>query len=137
MPNTMRTNPLFCTSTLIVSLAVMLSVGCGSFPKESEAKTKASFPQSIERVQKAAADTLAATGFEIQKQEPGHLEGARPRKAGIFVGSGGEKVGVWLTTLTPDQTEVKVKTNTSFAGRAGQKNWDDEILAEMKRLLGK
>lgn len=133
----MKTKHLFCTSTLIASLAVMLCIGCGSFPKESEAKSKASFQQPIERVQKAAADAMAVTGFEIKKQEPGHIEGVRSRKAGVFVGSGGEKVGVWLTTLTPDRTEVKVKTNKSFAGRAGQKDWDTEIIAEMTRSLGK
>ena len=132
---TRNTQPRSFTWPLVASLAVLVCTGCGSFPKESDAKTQASFEQPLERAQKAATEALAMTGFEIKTQEPGHLEGARPRKVGAFVGSGGEKVGVWLTALTPNRTEVKVKTNQSFTGRAGQKDWDSEIIAQMTRTL--
>jgi len=32
---------------------------------------------------------------------------------------------------------VKVETAKSFAGRVGQKDWDEEIIAEMTKSLGK
>jgi hypothetical protein len=61
----------------------------------------------------------------------------RPRKVGFFVGSGGETVGIWLEPLGPDQTHVLVTTATTAAGRLGQKNWDNEVLAEMEKSLSK
>ena len=56
---------------------------------------------------------------------------------GFFVGSGGETIGLWLATLAPDKTEVKVTTSKSVVGIAGQKNWDDAVIAEITKTLGK
>ena len=80
-------------------------------------------------------DALVVTGFDVTKQDPTYVEGFRPRKIGFFVGSGGETVGIWLATKGPNQTEVRIDTAKSFAGYAGQKNWDTEILNEMKKSL--
>ena len=111
--------------------------GCASTPKASDAKASAVFQQPIDKVQKASVDALTVTGFDIKKQEPAYVEGYRPRKVGLFVGSGGETVGIWLTATAPDKTEVKVKTARSFVGGAGQKNWDDEVMAGITKTLGK
>ena len=111
--------------------------GCASTPKAGDAKVSAVFQQPIEKAQKAAVDALTVTGFDIKKQEPTYVEGTRPRKVGLFVGSGGETVGVWLVTQAPDKTEVKVKTAKTFVGGAGQKNWDAEVMAEITKTLGK
>lgn len=125
--------------TLILALGGLMAfmAGCASTPKASHAKAGAVFQQPIGKVQKAAIDALAVTGFDIKKQEPTYVEGSRPHKVGLFVGSGGETVGVWLTAQAADKTEVKVKTTKSFVGIAGQKNWDDQILSEMTETLGK
>jgi hypothetical protein len=114
-----------------------LMAGCASTPNAADAKVGAVFQQPIEKARQASVDALTMTGFEIKKQEPAYVEGFRPRKMGLFVGSGGETVGVWLATLAPDQTEVKVKTARSFVGGAGQKNWDNEVMAEITKSLGK
>ena len=95
------------------------------------------FQQPIEKTQKASVDALTVIGFDIKKQEPTYVEGTRPRKIGLIVGSGGETVGVWLTAVSPDRTEVKVKTAKTFVGGAGQKNWDSAVLDEMAKTLGK
>lgn len=124
------------TFTLAAALAVALFAGCASTPQASDAKTKTVFDLPQERVQKAAQDALVVTGFEIKKQEPNYVEGYRPRKVGVFVGSGGESVGVWLTALAADKTEVKIKTAKTFVGGAGQKNWDSAVLAELTKSLG-
>ena len=87
-------------------------------------------------MQKAAVDALTVTGFDIKKQEPTYVEGYRPHKVGLFVGSGGETVGIWLTAQGADKTEVKVRTAKSLVGALGQKNWDDQVLAEMAKSLG-
>ena len=66
-----------------------------------------------------------------------HTSGFRPRKVGLFVGSGGETVGGWLEPVGEQQTRVRVDTAKSFVGIAGQKNWDAEVLAQMEKTLGK
>ncbi len=43
---------------------------------------------------------------------------------------------MWLRADAPDRTRVLVTTDKTFAGYAGQRNWDDEILEEMRRDLG-
>jgi len=124
--------PMLALGGLITLLA-----GCASTPDQKDVKVSAVFPQPLEKVQKAAVDALTVTGFEVKKQEPTYVEGKRPRKMGVFVGSGGESVGVWLAAQAPDKTEVKVKTARTFVGGAGQKSWDDEVMAEITKTLGK
>lgn len=123
--------------SLVLGGLVALMAGCSSTPKAADAKAGSVFPQPIEKAQKASVDALTVTGFDIKKQEPAYVEGTRPRKVGLFVGSGGETVGVWLTALSADKTEIKVKTSKTFVGGAGQKNWDAEVLAEITKTLGK
>jgi hypothetical protein len=91
-------------------------------------------PEAV--VQKAAVDALQANGFVISKSGAEYVEGARPHKMGLVVGSGGESAGVWLSSLGSDKTSVQVSTAKSFAGMAGQKNWDKEIIAEMDKSIG-
>lgn len=91
-------------------------------------------PETV--VQKAAVDALVANGFVISKSDAEYVEGARPHKMGLLVGSGGESAGVWLSSLGSDKTSVKVETAKSFAGRAGQKDWDKEIITDMDKSIG-
>jgi hypothetical protein len=122
--------------TLLI-LVVLALVGCASAPKLNNAKTSAIFSNPIDEVQKAAVDAIVVSGFNIKRQEPTYVEGARPRKIGLFVGSGGETIGVWLTSQTSDKTEVKVSTSKSLVGIVGQVDWSDQILAEIKKTLKK
>jgi len=123
-------------SVLALSGVIVLMAGCASTPNMKGAKAGTVFPQPIAKVQKASVDALTVTGFNIKKQEPTYVEGTRPRKMGVFVGSGGETVGVSLAEQAPDKTEVKVVTSKTFVGGAGQKNWDKEVLAEITKALG-
>lgn len=120
-----------------LAFVVALMAGCVSTPTLKEAKPGAVFQQPIAAVQKAAVEALSATGFNVTKQQPAYVEGKRPRKVGLLVGSGGETVGVWLTAHGLEATEVRVDTAKTFAGRAGQKDWDGPILAKMHELLAK
>ena len=123
--------------TMALAGLLSLMVGCSSTPKVADAKAGSVFQQPIEKTQKASVDALTVIGFDIKKQEPTYVEGTRPRKIGLIVGSGGETVGVWLTATSPERTEVKVKTAKTFVGGAGQKNWDSAVLDEMTKTLGK
>lgn len=123
------------TQIILLGLVSALVVGCASTPVAGDAAPIAVFQQPIEPVQKAAVDALVVTGFDVTKQEPAYVEGFRPRKVGFFVGSGGETVGIWLAEQGPNKTEARVDTAKSLVGIVGQKNWDAEILSEMRKSL--
>ena len=77
------------------------------------------------------------TGFDVEKNEPLYVQGFKPRKIGIIVGSGGETVGIWLEAVDPARTRVWISTAKSALGIAGQKSWNAEVLAEMERELAR
>jgi hypothetical protein len=123
-----------------IAVVVLIGLGlcaCASTPSRRTADSKqvTLFAHPVAEVQKAAVDSLVVLGFEVKKNLPDYVEGARPRKMGIFVGSGGETVGVWLEAIDAGSTSVAVDTARTFVGIAGQKIWNDEVLAEMKKSL--
>lgn len=123
------------TQMVLFGLVSALLVGCASTPVARNAAPQTAFQHPIDQVQKVAIDALVVTGFNVTKQEPAYVEGFRPRKVGLFVGSGGETVGIWLVEQGPNTTEVRVDTAKSLVGIVGQKNWDTEILNEMRKSL--
>ncbi len=120
-------------------LAAATAFGCSSAPTRptGDPKKAAVFAQPIAKAQQAAVDSIVVLGFDVKKSEPGYVEGARPHKVGLFVGSGGETIGIWLEAVSAEATRVEVDTARSFVGIAGQKVWDEEVLAEMEKALGK
>lgn len=123
-------------TTILITLAGAALSGCSSTPVRPEGHPIV-FAQPAAVVQKAAADALVVKGFDITKTQPLYVEGYRPRRIGLLVGSGGETVGVWLEPVEGHRTRVQVDTARTFAGGAGQRNWDDAVLEEMERSLGK
>jgi hypothetical protein len=121
---------------VVLALCASTLAACTSVPKKPDA-TSVVFGKPPAIVQKAAVDALVVTGFEVQKTESQYVEGYRPRRIGLIVGSGGETVGVWLDPLDNSKTRVSVTTARTFAGGAGQRNWDESILGEMEKTLGK
>jgi hypothetical protein len=120
----------------IVMSATLAFTGCSSTPiKPTEGSVVFGKPPAV--VQKASVDALVVTGFDIQKTEPLYVEGYRPRRVGLFVGSGGETVGIWLEPMDNSKTRVHVDTARTFAGGAGQRNWNAAILEELDKTLGK
>jgi hypothetical protein len=116
----------------IVTLAVL--AGCASSPtKPPESGTL--FKAAPDAVQKAAVVALVANGFDVTKQDARYVEGSRPRKWGLFVGSGGETAGIWIEPVDADTSRVRVDTARTFAGLAGQQNWDSEIIIELTKAL--
>src|SRR5262245_50935206 len=129
--------PMTTPSILRVTLAapiVLLMVGCASTPSRPEGSGTL-FKAPPDAVKKAAVVGLVTTGFEITKEDAGYVEGFRPRKMGMFVGSGGETAGVWIVPVDSTTSRVHVDTARSFLGVAGQKNWDSEILVELTKVL--
>lgn len=117
--------------------ALLALAACSATPtKPADSVPSVVYNKPEATVQKAAVDALVANGFVVGKSDAEYVEGARPHKVGLVVGSGGESAGVWLSALGSDKTAVKVSTAKSFAGMAGQKNWDKEIIAEMDKSVG-
>lgn len=123
-------------ASLVLLICAWMIAGCASTPKRPEIEGSV-FQKPIDVVQKAAVDALTVTGFDINKSEPNYVEGFRPRKIGLLVGSGGETVGIWLEPLDASRTRVRVDTARSVVGIVGQKSWDSEIYAEMEKILAK
>ncbi|HEY2623989.1 MAG TPA: hypothetical protein VGI53_11110 [Dyella sp.] len=122
---------------LVIAACMLVLAGCSATPtKPGEATPSIVYNKPETTVQKAAVDALEANGFVVSKSGTEYVEGARPHKIGLVVGSGGESAGVWLSSLGSDKTSVKVSTAKSFAGMAGQKNWDKEIVAAMDKSIG-
>ena len=130
------TNRRIIHLTGLLALIAPLLVACASTP-DLPKTSGVVFAQPLEKARQGALDALVVLGFDVKKQEPTYLEGFRPRKVGLLVGSGGETVGVWLEPAGEQQTRVRVDTAKSFAGIVGQKNWDAEVLAQMEKTLGK
>jgi len=121
----------------VIAACMLVLAGCSATPtKPGDVTPSIIYNKPEATVQKAAVDALVANGFVISKSDAEYVEGARPHKIGLVVGSGGESAGVWLASLGSDKTSVKVSTAKSFAGMAGQKNWDKEIIAEMDKSIG-
>jgi hypothetical protein len=126
-----------CASLIITSVVVFAFLaGCAASPKRPSDDRGVVFQQPLSNARAAAESALVVHGFDIKKREELYLQGFRPRKVGLVVGSGGETVGVWLEAIEEHRTRVLVTTDRTFVGGAGQKNWDDEILEEIRRGLG-
>ncbi len=124
-------------SSFVRIIAVAAVIGC-FVPVSAQAADKgveASLDATPEAVHKAARDALVVIGCEIKKDEPTQLEGYRKHKVGLFVGSGGETVSVSITAQAEGKTNVDIRTKRTFAGGAGQKNWDQPVLDEIRKSL--
>jgi len=121
--------------TAIALLLATLTVGCASTPEQEDLEQEFLFDNSLTETNRAAVDALTVLGFEIEENTETYVQGHRPHKVGLLVGSGGETVGVWLESVSNQQTKVKVNTAKSFVGYVGQEDWDEEIIVEMKKSL--
>jgi len=93
-------------------------------------------PFPMEAVMKAAKKAVLVYGCSnIKKEATGYLECTRPREVGVFVGSGGEKVKVWLSKKA-NGTQIRINTGKGMMGRLGKKNWSTPIFNEMMEMLG-
>ena len=98
-------------------------------------KPATTFAQPLARVNAAAARALVSVGCVVKRQEPYFASGFRPQKMGLFVGSGGETVKIFMLPQGDKATNVWVDTDKSFVGLAGQQDWNKQVLAELSNLL--
>jgi hypothetical protein len=102
--------------------------------EDVKGKSATSFAQPMARVREAGLRALTFVGCEVKERHEYYLAGRRPNKFGLFVGSGGETVEIFLLP-EGESTQVWVDTDLSFVGIAGQQGWNEQTLAEMTRIL--
>jgi hypothetical protein len=88
----------------------------------------------MNQVLEAAKLAMATYGCDIKKEKPDSVECTRSRRMGVFMGSGGEKVTVRVTSKGAE-TQVVVKTGKGFVGRLAKKNWSTPIFNEILKNL--
>ena len=93
------------------------------------------FQKGHEDVRQAGLRALVFVGCEIKTESPYFLCGRRPNKFGLFIGSGGETVKIFLYPKSETETHVWVDTDKSFVGLAGQQGWDKQVIEELTKLL--
>ncbi len=116
---------------IIVVLLVCFMSGCASVPKQPELKEGIVVEKNLTDAKASALDALVVNGFEVQKDTETYVQGKRPNKIGLFVGSGGETVGIWLEVMDDNKTRVLIQNKKSLVGYIGQQNWEREIRKEM------
>lgn len=128
-------------SGVAILLASMLAMSAFAAKKGKDETSppdtapNAEFSKPMAKVKEASLNALVVLGCEIKKDLPNYVEGKRVRKVGAFVGSGGETLRVWLSEAG-GKTSIKVSTDKTFVGGAGQKNWDKELVEEITKGVG-
>jgi hypothetical protein len=134
---------------IVFSTGIALVSGCGTTINHATPLTKEQillepdvkskepvvFPKALEEVRQAGLRSLVAVGCEVKTEEPLFLAGFRPHKMGLFVGSGGETVKIFLYPQAVDITHIWVDTDLSFVGMAGQQSWDRQVFESMTNIL--
>jgi len=120
-------------------LVALLMVGCISGPRPlPDEGDEVLLRKPTAACHEAALTALSVDGFDVKKNEPDYIEGARPRRMNLIWGTpGGETIAVWLKPAGPDSTRVIVKTEKSLVGLVGQKNWGDDVIRQMTEELGR
>jgi hypothetical protein len=148
-----------------LACGLALAAGCASAPKEKAAaaekpavsapsqggmtqeqvlnhedvkgKPPTGFQQPLDKTREATLRALTFVGCEVKKNQTYYVSGRRPNKMGLFVGSGGETVEVFLNPKGEKETEVWVDTDLSFVGLAGQQDWSKQVMQEITNILNK
>ena len=124
---------------LLASVTLVLPVVAKDQPAEEQAAEKDGKKNTTtlvltakpDAVHAAALQALASIGCEIKKDTPDAIEAKRPNKAGLAVGSGGEKLFVAIKDMGDGKTELKVITKKTMLGIVGQKLWNLEVAQQI------
>lgn len=111
------------------------AVAVAGAPKPEKSAVTMTFSAPLVSTHAAAIAAAKESGFDIATDTDTYVAGPRPRKIGVFVGSGGETINITFKSLGEASTEVTVWTKRTFVGGAGQKDWDAPVLDAMKASL--
>lgn len=119
----------------LLALTLLVS-GCATSRQVSEMKgrgTKHVFRAPFDQVWRAAVD--AAQIGELEVLNADRSRGYISSKRGLQIETFGENVGIWVTTLSPTETQVEVVSRQAGPPKFWLKNWEDEILRTIEANL--
>lgn len=116
---------------LLLFLVSFFNFGCASSKPRPTIAHDFVVNQNLNAAKNNALDAIAVFGFVVMQENDRFIKGNRPNKMGLLVGSGGEIVTITLDPIEENKTNVHVNTKITFVGMVGQKNWNNEIKAEM------
>lgn len=122
-------------SLIILALALAL---CGCSTTSSVARkqghgTKQVYRAPFDQVWRAAVDASQLGDLQILSADRSH--GYISAKRGIQIETFGENVGVWVTSVSPTETQVEVVSRQAGPPALYLKNWEHEILRAVEANL--
>ena len=122
---------------LISLLALMiLASGCATSRQVSNMQGRGSkqvFRAPFDQVWRATVDAAQAGDLEIVSADRSH--GYIASKRGIRVQTFGENVGIWVSSLSPTETQVEVVSRHAGPPKFSFKNWENQILNTIQANL--
>ncbi|HKQ39379.1 MAG TPA: hypothetical protein VJ063_14975 [Verrucomicrobiae bacterium] len=122
----------------IVGIFVLAFVVCGCSTTSSVAKkqghgTRQVYRAPFDQVWRAAVDAAQIGNLEIlnANREQGYIAAKR----GIQKETFGENVGLWVTRMSPTETQVEVVSRQAGPPVFWLKNWEHEILRSIEANL--
>jgi hypothetical protein len=122
----------------LIAVVALAFVACGCSTTSSVAKkqgkgTKQVYRAPFDQVWRAAVDASQIGDLEILKanRDQGYISAKRGVQKETF----GENVGVWITRVSPTETQVEVVSRQSGPPVFWLKNWEHEILRAIEANL--
>src|SRR5262245_59326771 len=116
-----------------LALCVCSCSTTSSVSKQQGQGTKQVYGAPFDQVWRAAVDAAQIGDLEIQNanRDKGYISSKRYPRIETF----GENVGMWVTRLSPAETEVEVVSRQAGPPKFYFKNWEDEILRAVRANL--
>lgn len=114
----------------------LLTAGCATSRQVSSMQgrgTKHVFRAPFDQVWRASVD--AAQIGELEVTTADRTRGYISSKRGLQVETFGENVGIWVTSLSPTETQVEVVSRQAGPPKFWLKNWEDEIMRTIEANL--
>jgi len=119
-------NRIICAFAALATVAVL--IGC-STPKTVAAKrglgTKQVYHAGYDQVWRAAVDATQLGDLHVLQAD--RAAGFISAKRGLRIETFGENVAVWVTRISPTETEVEVVSRQAGPPKFWFKNWEKEI----------
>ncbi|MDD2737071.1 MAG: hypothetical protein PHF56_24315 [Desulfuromonadaceae bacterium] len=91
----------------------------------------------LKKAREIGERVIVAVDATLEETTETTLKAQRNRHIGLFVGSGGEELGIKLQPVDANNTFATITTKTGLVGGAGQRAWSCEIVDKMAQMAAK